>query len=95
MIILEAEGFHSVVVGNLCVESPSGLADEENRPHLHVGSLVGHGFHQGGAQQIETDGGEGLCVWVDPFLGQVAHPLSAEDGSLASVVVCVDRESRV
>ena len=83
MVVLEAEGFLSIIMGNLGMESPSGLADKENRPHLHVGSLVSHGFHQGGAQQVETDGSEGLGFRADPLIGQVAHPLSAEDGCLS------------
>ena len=84
MVVLEAEGFHPVIMGNLNVESPGGLSDKENGPHLHVGSLVSHELHHGGAQKVETDGSEGFRVGVDPFLWQFAHPLSAENGSLGT-----------
>ena len=80
MIILEAEGFLSVVVGNLYLETPSGLADKKNRPHLHVGSLVGHSLNRGGAQQVKKDGGEGLGFQTDSLLGQAAHSLTAQLG---------------
>ena len=84
VVILEAEGFRPVVMGELNVESPGGLADEENWPHLQVDSLVSHRLYHDGAQQVETDSSEGLGVGADPFLWQVAHPLRAEDGSLGT-----------
>ena len=84
VVILEAEGTGTVVMGNLHMEGPSGLADKEYGPHLEVGSLVGHGLNHSGTKEVDTDGSERLAVGTDSFLRQTTHSLGTEKGSLGS-----------
>ena len=50
VVVLEAEGGGTVVVGDLDVKGTGGLADEHDRPHLQVGPFIRHCLHHGGPE---------------------------------------------